>query len=144
MGINLGWVWGVVGLALLAAETVLPGFYLLWVGLAALAVCAAVIAFDVALTSQLVLFAVSALATCIVGWKVYHHRGAQDAGDINDGSAQMVGSTGEVLESGTGGRLRVKVRDSVWLADGPDLAAGTRVRVVAQNGTVLKVQAADG
>jgi membrane protein implicated in regulation of membrane protease activity len=144
MGINVGWIWGIAGLALLAAETVLPGFYLLWVGLAALVVCAGVIAFDLALASQFVLFAVSALATCVVGWKVYHHRSAHEPADINDGTAQMVGSTGEVLEPGTGGRLRVKVRDSVWLADGPALAAGTRVRVVAQNGTVLKVQAADG
>ena len=143
MGANLGWVWGVAGLALLAAETVLPGFYLLWVGLAGLVVCGGVIAFDLGLSTQFVLFAVSALTTCIVGWKVYHHRGAHDPGDINDGTVQMVGSTGEVIEPGTGGRLRIKVRDSVWLADGPDLAAGTRVRVIAQNGTVLKVQAVE-
>jgi membrane protein implicated in regulation of membrane protease activity len=143
MGIDLGWVWGVAGLALLAAETVLPGFYLLWVGLAALVVCAAVVGFDLSVTSQLALFAASALAACIAGWKVYHRRGAQEAGDINDNALQMVGSTGEVLEPGTGGQLRIKVRDSVWLAEGPDLAAGTRVRVTGQHGTVLKVTELD-
>jgi inner membrane protein len=141
MGIDVGWVWGIAGLALLAAETILPGFYLLWVGLAALIVCAAVAAFDLAVTPQLLLFAASAIATCVAGWFVYHRRGAHEVADINDGAAQMVGSTGEVLEPGTGGQLRVKVRDSVWLADGPPLAAGTRVRVTAQHGTVLKVTA---
>ena len=142
MGIDLGWVWGVAGLALLAAETVLPGFYLLWVGLAALVVCGAVFGFDLSLTSQFVLFAVSAIATCVAGWFVYH-RGHTQNDDINDNAAQMVGSTGEVLEAGTGGQLRVKVRDSVWLAEGPPFAAGTRVRVVSQHGTVLKVKAVD-
>jgi membrane protein implicated in regulation of membrane protease activity len=143
MGIDLGWIWGAAGLALLAAETVLPGFYLLWVGLAALVVCGAVVALDIAVTSQLVLFAISAIATCVAGWFVYQRRGAHDAADPNDNAGQMVGSAGEVLEPGTGGQLRVKVRDSVWLAEGPPLAAGTRVRVVAQHGTVLKVKAAD-
>jgi membrane protein implicated in regulation of membrane protease activity len=141
--IDLGWVWGVAGLALLAAETILPGFYLLWVGLAALVVCAGVVAFDLSVTSQLLLFAASAIATCVAGWFVYQRRGAQEALDPNDNAEQMVGSTGEVLEPGTGGQLRVKVRDSVWLADGPDLAAGTRVRVTGQRGTVLKVTALD-
>jgi membrane protein implicated in regulation of membrane protease activity len=143
MDLELGWIWGVAGLALLAAETVIPGFYLLWVGLAALIVCGAVVALDLALTSQLLLFAASAIATCIAGWFVYQRRGAHEAADPNDNAAQMIGSTGEVLEPGTGGQLRVKVRDSVWLAEGPALAAGSRVRVVAQHGTVLTVKAAD-
>jgi membrane protein implicated in regulation of membrane protease activity len=143
MGIDLGWIWGVAGLALLAAETVLPGFYLLWVGLAALVVCGAVFGLDLSLTSQLVLFAISAIATCVAGWFVYH-RGPAHGSDINDGTTQMVGSTGEVLEPGTGDQLRVKVRDSVWLAEGPALPAGTRVRVVSQHGTALKVTAVDG
>jgi membrane protein implicated in regulation of membrane protease activity len=143
MDVELGWIWGVAGLALLAAETVVPGFYLLWVGLAALIVCGAVVVLDLALTSQLLLFAASAIATCVAGWFVYQQRGAQEAADPNDNAGQMIGSTGEVLEAGTGGQLRVKVRDSVWLAEGPALAAGSRVRVVAQHGTVLKVEAAD-
>jgi membrane protein implicated in regulation of membrane protease activity len=143
MDVELGWIWGVAGLALLAAETVVPGFYLLWVGLAALIVCGAVVVLDLALTSQLLLFAASAIATCVAGWFVYQQRSAQEAADPNDNAGQMIGSTGEVLEAGTGGQLRVKVRDSVWLAEGPPLAAGSRVRVVAQHGTVLKVEAAD-
>jgi membrane protein implicated in regulation of membrane protease activity len=140
MGVDLGWIWGIAGLALLAAETVLPGFYLLWVGLAALVVCAAVVALDLSVTAQLLLFAASAIATCVAGWFVYRGRHAP-TDDINENALQMVGSTGEILEPGTGGQLRVKVRDSVWIAEGPNLAAGTRVRVTGQHGTVLKVKA---
>jgi membrane protein implicated in regulation of membrane protease activity len=141
--IGLGWVWGIAGLALLAAETVLPGFYLLWVGLAALVVGAAVVAFDLSVTSQLLLFAVSAIATCVAGWFVYHRGGTHEQADPNDNAEQMVGSTGEVLEPGIGSQLRVKVRDSVWLAEGPTLPAGARIRVTGQHGTVLRVKALD-
>ena len=70
-----------------------------------------------------VLFVLCLVGHSIVGWKVYNRRGANEPDDINDGTVQMVGSTGEVLEPGTGGRLRVKVRDSVWLGRGAPGAA---------------------
>ncbi len=37
------------------------------------------------------------------------------------------------------GHGRVKIADSTWLADGPELAAGNRVRVVGARGPVLLV-----
>lgn len=145
MVIDVIWIWGIVGLALLGAELALPGFYLLWVGLAALIVCGVAALFDLSLKAQLLLFGASAIATCVAGW--FFYRGmlrsgpAMNADDVNEAAAQMLGSVGEVLEPGVPGQIRVKVRDSVWLATGPDLAAGTRVRVVGQVGTVLRIEA---
>lgn len=147
MVIDVVWIWGIVGLALLAAELAIPGFYLLWLGLAALIVCAIAAVFDIALKAQLLVFGTSAIATCVAGW--FFYRGmlrsgpAMNADDVNEGAAQMLGSIGEVLEAGVPGQIRVKVRDSVWLATGPDLAAGTRVRVVGQTGTVLRIEAVE-
>jgi membrane protein implicated in regulation of membrane protease activity len=144
MVIDVVWIWGIVGLALLAAELFAPGFYLLWVGLAALIVCAVAAVFDLTLKAQLLLFGAGSIATCIAGW--FFYRGmlkaapAMNADDVNEAAAQMLGSIGEVLEPGAPGQIRVKVRDSVWLATGPELAAGTRVRVVGQTGTVLRVE----
>ncbi len=37
------------------------------------------------------------------------------------------------------GHGRVKIANSTWLADGPELAAGNRVRVVGARGPVLLV-----
>jgi membrane protein implicated in regulation of membrane protease activity len=39
------------------------------------------------------------------------------------------------------GRGKVKAGDSLWLVSGPDLPAGTRVRVTGQDGVILKVEA---
>jgi membrane protein implicated in regulation of membrane protease activity len=145
MVIDVIWIWGIVGLALLGAELAMPGFYLLWIGLAALVVCAVAAVFDVSLKAQLLVFGASAIASCVAGW--YFYRGmiktapAVNADDINEGAAQMLGSIGEVVVPGAPGQIRVRVRDSVWLATGPDLPAGARVRVVGQTGTVLRVEA---
>jgi membrane protein implicated in regulation of membrane protease activity len=147
MVFDVVWIWGIVGLALLAAELAVPGFYLLWIGLAALIVCGVTAVVDISLKAQLLLFGASAIATCVAGW--FFYRGmvrsgpAMNADDVNEAAAQMLGSVGEVLEPGAPGQIRVRVRDSVWLATGPELAAGTRVRVVGQTGTVLKVEPAE-
>jgi inner membrane protein len=147
MVIDVIWIWGIVGLALLAAELAVPGFYLLWVGLAALIVCGIAAVFDVLLKTQLLIFGASAIATCVAGW--FFYRGmlksspAMNANDVNEAAVQMLGSVGEVLETGAPGHIRVKVRDSVWLATGPELAAGTRVRIVGQTGTVLRIEPAE-
>jgi membrane protein implicated in regulation of membrane protease activity len=39
------------------------------------------------------------------------------------------------------GRGRVPVGDGWWLAEGPDLPAGSEIEVVAVDGTTLKVRA---
>ncbi|MNN98539.1 hypothetical protein D3C81_2179500 [compost metagenome] len=38
------------------------------------------------------------------------------------------------------GKGRAKVDDAFWVVDGPDLPAGSAVRVVAVDGMTLKVQ----
>ena len=40
------------------------------------------------------------------------------------------------------GRGRVKIGDAFWTAHGPDLPAGTRVRVLAADGGALRVEPA--
>jgi inner membrane protein len=47
-----------------------------------------------------------------------------------------------VVEPIEGGRGKVRVGDTIWPAEGPDLPAGSHVRVTAANGTVLQVERA--
>jgi hypothetical protein len=38
------------------------------------------------------------------------------------------------------GRGRLRVDDTIWLVEGPDLPAGTRVRVTGTDNTLLRVE----
>ena len=58
---------------------------------------------------------------------------------LNERAAQLVGQSHELLDGIVNGRGSVKVGDSIWRVEGPDLPKGTRVKVTGADGTVLKV-----
>ena len=65
-----------------------------------------------------------------------------DQPDLNRPAAQLVGRVLVVAEAIEGGRGKVRVGDTLWPAEGPDVPAGTEVRVMAAKGTVLVVERA--
>jgi membrane protein implicated in regulation of membrane protease activity len=136
------WLWAIAGLLLIGAEAVLPGFYLLWIGIAALATWGITAVLPVSLEVQLALFAITTLLSCVIGWLIYRRTWrARDAPRINDPTARMVGSVGRVSEAIRDGQGKVRIGDSDWLAEGPDLPSGAAVRVRGLAGTALKVEA---
>jgi membrane protein implicated in regulation of membrane protease activity len=137
-----GWLWALAGLVLIGAELLMPGVFLLWLGIAALATAAVAAALPIALELQLALFALTALLACIAGWLVYRRSGrGRFHPTVNDPRARMVGSIGRVTEAIRNGQGKVRIGDSDWLAEGPDLAAGAAVRVKSLSGTAVKVEA---
>ncbi len=46
-------------------------------------------------------------------------------------------------EAIVGGRGKIKAGDSLWLVTGPDLPAGAQIKVIGQDGVLLKVELAD-
>jgi inner membrane protein len=59
---------------------------------------------------------------------------------LNRPAAQIVGRVLVVAEAIDGGRGKVRVGDTLWPAEGPDLPAGAEVRVTAAKGTLLRVE----
>ncbi len=55
----------------------------------------------------------------------------------------LVGRTAIVTEAIVAGRGKVRIGDTVWLAEGPDMAAGASVEVVASTSVVLRVTPVD-
>ncbi len=139
-------VWGVAGLLLLASELVLPGVFLMWVGLAALGVAAVVVVIEPDLQTQILVFSGLAVALSVAGWRFYYARrarpGAPEPAGVNDTFVLMVGRTGVVVEPIVAGQGKAKFGDSLWLVEGADLAAGTNVRVISQDGVLLRVEVA--
>jgi membrane protein implicated in regulation of membrane protease activity len=53
-----------------------------------------------------------------------------------------VGQEFTLIEALSGGSGKIQVGDTVWLVNGADAPAGSRVRVVGVNGAVLRVERA--
>ncbi|NMJ44048.1 NfeD family protein [Roseomonas sp. JC162] len=134
-------IWILVGLVLLGAETLLPGVFLLWIGLAAvgtgLMLLLATPPFWLTVTVFIVLLAAGIAAALRL------RRSEHPRPRVNTPDAGLVGRFGVLTEPGLSGP-RVRVGDSDWAArlprDVSDSPAGTRVRVEGVEGTTLIVR----
>ncbi|MEN2395484.1 NfeD family protein [Pseudomonas halotolerans] len=139
------WDWLALGVILLILEVFGAGGYLLWIGMAAAAV--GVLTFILPQLSwemQFLLFGLFAMATALYWWR--RQRSAVRESDqplLNLRGQELIGKTFQVHEAIIDGRGKIKVADGVWLVKGPESPVGTRVRVVAQEGAVLRVERDD-
>ena len=86
------WLWFSGGLLLIGGEIVLPGVYLLWLGLGALVVGVLVAVFpDLGLTWQLVSFALAMLGTVSLGFVIQRRGAPPAAGELNQELHALVG-----------------------------------------------------
>ena len=135
--------WWLLALVLIGAELLAPGFFLLWIGLAAAAMGVLVLIVpDLGALAQAAAFAVLAVVSCVIYWKFVRREldRASDQPLLNRRAEQYVGRR-YVLDSAiVNGQGKARVGDSVWLVEGPELPAGSPIEVVAVNGTTLKVQ----
>jgi membrane protein implicated in regulation of membrane protease activity len=140
------WNWMVLGAVLLTLEIVAPGAYLLWLGIAAILTGTLSLqlwesAFWVWQVQVLVFLALS-IASVLVGRRFFSSRGQDDTDQplLNQRERQLVGRTATLEEAIANGYGRVRLGDTLWRVAGPDLPAGTRVRVVSAESGELKVE----
>ncbi|TCM53656.1 hypothetical protein C8J36_106104 [Rhizobium sp. PP-F2F-G48] len=141
------WAWWVLGLVLLAAEILVPGVFLVWIGMAAILTGALALIFWNAdffgWHVQLPLFAVLSLVSVLVGRRLlarFDH--PSDAPLLNQRGRSLIGRTAILEEPIAEGRGRVRLGDTTWPVSGPDLPIGARVRVVSADGQWLRVDEA--
>jgi len=135
------WSWVVAGLILLALELVVPGGVLVWLGGAALVTGVLALFVNIFWPLQFVIFGVLALAS-IGLWLRFRGPGvASDRPFLNQRANRFIGHEAVLDEPIRDGIGRLALDDTVWRVQGPDLAAGSRVRIVAADGGLLKVEA---
>ncbi|MCJ2100072.1 NfeD family protein [Methylobacterium sp. E-046] len=140
--LGAAWSWVIAGLVLAGAEILVPGMFLIWLGLAALTTGLATAAVPMPWQGQTLLF--SGLAVALVGIATrLHRRGAAAAGaSLNRADRGLIGREGVLDEPIVQGAGHIRFDDTLWRVTGPDLPAGGRVRVTGISGTVLRVEAA--
>jgi inner membrane protein len=136
------WIWGTAAVAVAYIELHAPGFYLIWIAAGAGVNTALPAVFGLAVEGQLLTFAVASAVCCIGGHFVYQHlnRGQPEESQLNRRELQIIGAAGVVCEPLKNGHGKVRLGDSVWLAEGPSLPEGAPIVVTALRGTTVRVE----
>jgi len=138
------WHWLIVAAILLSVEMMIGAYYFLWMGIAAVIV-GGVMFFMPSLSwlAQVIIFTVLSLASFIL-FKKYQKRNPviSDQPALNKRGQQYVGRVFTLNEPIVNGIGKVKVDDTTWKVSGEDRDAGAKVRVVAVDGTIFKVESA--
>ena len=145
MNLTANYGWWLLALVLIGTELMLPGFFMLWIGIAA-ATMGVIMVFtpELSFMLQAILFTMLALVSCFVYWRFVRHAIDEptDQPRLNRRAEQHIGRR-YVLETAIiNGQGKARVGDSLWLVEGPELPVGTTVEVVGVDGSTLKVQQA--
>jgi membrane protein implicated in regulation of membrane protease activity len=141
MDIDPGWIWLIGGVLLLILEVIAPGFFLVFIGAAAMATGLFTILFGLGTAPQLALFALYAVIAVLVGRRFYANRHGDSADPLlNDRAGRLVGKVVAVVVAVDDHGGRVRVGDSEWSARGGPAEVGDRVRITGVEGNCLKVE----
>ena len=136
-----GWLWLIGGVLLLIAEVIAPGFFLVFIGAAAIAAGLFTVLFGLGLGAQLALFALYAVLAVLVGRRFYGNAAtAASTVLLNDPERRLVGKVVTVVVDVDEHHGRVRLGDSEWSARGGPGAVGERVRITGVDGNCLKVE----
>jgi membrane protein implicated in regulation of membrane protease activity len=122
--------WLVLGAVLIVAEIFVPGVFILWVGIAALATAGVAVLFPTLGAWILLFFATVTILTAFVGTKVYGLITSAPS-TLNELAQQLVGKRGVCIARLDAPEIRIKIDGIEWaaLADG-DIDIGDPVVVL--------------
>ncbi len=136
------WYWWALAAVLLVCEMLLPGVVFLFVACgAAVAGLVLLVAADVSLEVQLIVFAIVSVASAVALRPLLRKLQvvAVGQGSLNARGDSMVGKIIVLDQPIQAGRGRARIGDGSWTVVGPDMVIGAKVRVVAVSGTELTV-----
>lgn len=140
---HAGFLWLILAALLAITELMIPGVYLTFIALGAAATGVLALIFpELGLIGQLISFAAWSSVAVLIGKRWYNTNPVPSSDpDLNNRAARMIGQRVTVVEPIVGGSGRVRVGDGEWPAEGPDIGAGEKARVVEVRGGVVLVEA---
>lgn len=137
------WYWFVAGFGLLAVEMLLPtGFVLMWMGISAIVVGVIAWVAPTPWTVELVLFGVLSIVCFFAYRKLFPQKPVTEQPALNRRGDSYVGRSFTLSDPVINGVGTLRVDDSQWRITGPDMPAGSQVRVVLAEGATLRVERA--
>ena len=138
-----GWIWFVVAAVFLLLELMSPGVFMLWLGLAAILIGIISLTTVLSWQAQLIAFAVLSIA-CIPAWRYFARKVERpvDRPFLNRRAEGYVGRVFTLEKPIVDGVGTIRIEDTVWRVSGPNLPAGSRVKVARADGADLAVEAA--
>ena len=136
------WFWWILAGVLLLLEMARPGFFMLWLAVAAILTAIADLVFHFSWMGEVLSFAVLSLLSVLASWRfVMSGRHApSDSPHLNQKHNAFIGKTYALNTPIIHGSGKIKVEDALWDVDGEDAEAGARVKVVGIDGLRLKVE----
>ncbi len=136
------WHWLVLAALFAVVEIASPAMVCIWLAAAALAVAVVDwLAPGLGWEYQGLLFAAFSIAGVAIGRHVFvRTRQPRPEPALNRRAETFVGRSFTLDQAIVNGRGRLRVDDTAWQVEGPDLPPGTRVRVTGADNTVLRVE----
>jgi membrane protein implicated in regulation of membrane protease activity len=136
------WLWLIGGVLLLIAELIAPGFFLVFIGGAAIATGVISMLVPLSLPLQLAIFAALAYLSARIGGRRAYAMKFDYSPDpfLNDRAKRLLGRVVVATQPIDSNGGRVRVGDSEWSARGGPAQPGERVRIVDIEGNCLKVE----
>ena len=137
------WVWFVAAGIFLMLELLSPGVFFIWLGIAAAITGIIDNLHDLPWQGELVLFAFLAVVSVVIGRRLYAGPAMEPADNpfLNRRQMGYVGRSFTLNQPIVNGRGKLTIEDTMWEIEGPDLAAGTRIKVTAVKDMTLVVEA---
>lgn len=145
--LNAMWIWGAIGLILLAIEMATGTFYILWFGVSALCVAVAMwILPTIEVALQFVMFAALSISSLAI-WKL-NYKKTETHSRVGQAQGEEIGRVGLVTKTCSptqNGEIQFTqglMGARTWTAvSNVTIAKGSEARVVAVEGNALRIQA---
>ena len=136
------WGWIALAAVLVIAEMLAGGYFLLWLGSAAVATGLIFLAWPAAgWQVQIAVFAVLSLVS-VAAWFHFVRNTRPTSSDqpgLNERLGSLVGREFLLEEPIQAGRGQIRIADTIWTVAGPDCSSGTRVKITGIDGAILAV-----
>ena len=135
------WNWWLLGILLALVEVVAPGTFFIWFAVAAILVGTLALLVDLSWQAELLIFVLLSAVAVLAGRRTFGRRETRrQEPNLNDRTARQIGRLAVLDTPIVNGTGHIRLDDTIWRVEGPDLPAGRQVRIRGASDGRLQVE----